>query len=90
MNSLFVTMLMNIENKYGKDSKEATTIKLYIISFENKKKYNINDVIAKYRELMKRKNKKGWQAETRPRDASRRRPADNWYKCHKFSIANLL
>ena len=57
MNSLCVTMLMNIENKYGKDSKEATTIKLYIISFENKKKYNINDVIAKYREL--RKKKKG-------------------------------
>ena len=59
MNSLCATMLMNIENKYGKNSKEATTIKLYIISFENKKKYNINDVIAKYRELMKRKNKKG-------------------------------
>ena len=58
MNSLCVTMLMNIENKYGKDSKEATTIKLYIISFENKKKYNINDVIAKYRELMKKKKGK--------------------------------
>lgn len=59
MNSLCVTMLMNIENKYGKTSKEATTLKLYIISFENKKKYNINDVIAKYRELMKKKNKRG-------------------------------
>ncbi len=59
MNSLCATMLMNIENKFGKDSKEATTIKLYIISFENKKKYNINDVIAKYKELMKKKNKKG-------------------------------
>lgn len=59
MNSLCVTMLMNIENKFGKDSKEATTIKLYIISFENKKKYNINDVITKYRELMKKKNKRG-------------------------------
>ena len=59
MNSLCVTMLMNIENKYGKNSKEATTIKLYIISFENKKKYNINNVIAKYRELMKKKNKRG-------------------------------
>jgi hypothetical protein len=59
MNSLCVTMLMNIENKYGKDSKEATTIKLYIISFENKKKYNINDVIAKYRELMNKKKGNG-------------------------------
>lgn len=59
MNSLCVTMLMNIENKFGKDSKEVTTIKLYIISFENKKKYNINDVIAKYKELMKKKDKKG-------------------------------
>ena len=59
MNSLCVTMLMNIENKYGKNSKEATTIKLYIISSENKKKYNINDVIAKYRELMKKKKGKG-------------------------------
>ena len=59
MNSLCATMLMNIENKFGKDSKEATTIKLYIISFENKKKYNINDVIVKYRELMKKKNKRG-------------------------------
>ena len=59
MNSLCVTMLMNIENKYGKDSKEAITIKLYIISFENKKKYNINDVIAKYRELMNKKKGKG-------------------------------
>ena len=58
MNSLCVTMLMNVENKYGKKSKEATTLKLYIISFENKKKYNINDVIAKYRELMDKKKKK--------------------------------
>ena len=58
MNSLCVTMLANIENKYGRKSKEATTLKLYIISFENKKKYNINDVIAKYRELMDKKKKK--------------------------------
>ena len=58
MNSLCVTMLMNIENKYGKDSKEATTIKLYIISFENRKKYTLNDVIAKYREIMGKKKKK--------------------------------
>ncbi len=58
MNSLCTTMLMNVENKYGKKSKEATTLKLYIISFENRKKYTLNDVITKYREIMGKKRKK--------------------------------